>query len=80
MLYLLNKNNMKFQEIREKHRDMHKWKKCMKQALVERLEAWWSIEDTINTPVWLPWVKYRPHPYSEKWRKLILPTSDKNDL
>lgn len=51
---------MELKEIREAHKKMHWNKKVLKEVIKERLEMWWSIEDTINKDNWKTG-KYRPH-------------------
>lgn len=51
---------MTLDEIREKHKVLHWNKKVQKQVIKERLEMWWSVEDTITKGNWKDG-KYRPH-------------------
>lgn len=51
---------MELQQIRETHKKMHWNKKVLKEVIKERLEMWWSIEDTINKDNWKTG-RYRPY-------------------
>lgn len=55
-------------EIREAHKAMHWSKKVYKQTLIERLEDWRTVEDTINTGNG-KWDKYVFYKIPKKWKK-----------
>ena len=45
----MNKKEIQIEEIRQAHKALHWSRKVQRQALVERLEDGWTVEDTINT-------------------------------